>query len=60
MYQNLSLNIIIAQVLLDEKDKVSDHKVEGIPTKFIIDEKGKYCLHGGSNDLSLAIEAARE
>ncbi len=46
-------------VLLDEKDKtVADYKVEGIPTKFVVDKTGnvKYTSIGFSGDADKLVE----
>ena len=39
---------------------VNDYKVEGIPTKFVIDKKGNIVSMGDGVDLSSIIEAARK
>lgn len=45
------------QVLLDEKDKVvEDYKVDGIPSRFIIDKKGNIVFMGDTSNLLLEIE----
>ena len=50
------------QVLLDTKDEVAgDYKVNGIPTKFIINKDGKIVSMGDfGNDMSTAIESAKK
>lgn len=48
-------------VLLDEKDKVvEDYKVDGIPSKFIINKKGNIVFMGNSSNLALEIENAKD
>jgi thiol-disulfide isomerase/thioredoxin len=49
-------------VLLDTKDKVVDeYKVDGIPTKFVIDKKGEMVFIGnGADDIAGIIEASKK
>lgn len=47
-------------VLLDVHDKVvNEYRVEGIPSKFVIDKKGNIVFMGDSSNLSLEIENAK-